>query len=73
MDYSDIISYAVTLILGVGVIATFIKSNKWFKVAVEVVDTLNTILASIKDGDLTKEEVLKIKADIKEVIDLIKS
>lgn len=72
MDYTEIIAYVTTLIMGVGVIATFIKSNKWFKIIIEVVDALNQVLVSVKDGELTKEEVLEIKKDIEEVIALIK-
>ena len=58
--------------MGLGVIATFLKANKGFKIFVEVVDALNQILKALKDGKLTKEEVLQIKKDIEEVIKLIK-
>lgn len=73
MEYTEIVAYLGTLVMSVGVIATFLKTGKVFKIVVEVVDALNQVLTSIKDGELTKEEVQQIKKDIEDVIKLIKS
>ena len=67
----DIIAYAGSLILGIGVISTFIAGRK-FKIIKNIVKTLSDLADAIGDGKLTKAESEKIIKDIKEIVSSFK-
>ena len=67
----DIIAYAGTLILSIGVISTFIAGKK-FRIIKDIIEALNVCLEAVKDGKLTKEEAKQIQKEIKDITDSFK-
>jgi hypothetical protein len=69
----EVIAYIVTAVLSLGVVGVWLAKQKWIAVVKEGADALSMILESIKDGKLTKEEVVKIKKEIQDVVDAFKA
>jgi hypothetical protein len=67
----DIIAYAGTLLLSIGVIATFIAGKK-FVLIKDIVEALNVCLKAVADGKLTKAEAKEIQKEIKDIVDFFK-
>lgn len=69
MDYTAIVVAIVTGITSIGAVAAFMAKympsvSKWTMVAKDAVETLADVADALKDGSLSADEIIRLKADI---------
>ena len=71
MSWIDIVLAAVPYILGISVVWVF--AAKVINFIKELSDVLVTIVNALEDKNITKEEIAKIAAEAKEVVEAAKA
>ena len=69
MDWTAIATYAVSAVLSIGAVSAFLGKYmtpvaKWAMVAKDAVETLADLAEALKDGQLTADEITKLKTDV---------
>ena len=77
MDFNQIAASIGTFILGIGVVWTVLakftpKARKYFKIAKEALDIVDSVLTVVEDKTLTTQEIENIAKEAKELKDALK-
>ena len=72
MDFKDIIAWVGTVILGIGAVSVFLgkflpHASKYLGIAKEALDIADTAVKALKDGNLSKEEIEAIVAEVEQL------